>query len=133
MDLETKVAILGLHNPDYLKQIEIYVRQSRVEPKSTASLAGMKKLIAQYPDAVGIFMDTNLESSDSANPESSVHVYGLVGDRVESGEAVFLAVSHNSDVGKAAIEQGIPSDNVAHPRDNDKFKTYFLAGLKERA
>lgn len=101
-----KKALLGFHNYQNLYQ---YARKLDEQGYSVVKTESIKKMLEQArKDEYSLYlMDVNLGVPAGEDITPSRQMYELVKQRVESGEAIFLAVSHSWEPLARAINEGI--------------------------
>ena len=108
--MEKKI-LLGLHteNKDYVDSL---INVSQYHGYSVDLVKTCEEMLDKVRTSGydRYFMDANLGKPASSDVSSSVIIYGLVREKVEKGQAKFLAVSGNQLAVDNARKKGIPTE-----------------------
>lgn len=107
--MSLKKALLGIHNPSVAKA---FAQSCKVCDYQADSVETAQEMLAKarQGDYDAYIMDVNLGYPDSPNISPAKDIYSLVKQRVEAGEAKFLAISANSEAIALARKEGIPTE-----------------------
>jgi hypothetical protein len=100
--------LLGLHDLDYRRIIRRSCERNGYEvdvgedPEALLSRA-------RKGDYKRYLMDINFGCPGEAFTDPAKEIFGAVKERVERGEAKFIAISGNDDAVELAVKDGIPS------------------------
>ena len=118
--MNEKSALVGLHNPAYLRYVSLLMQAEGIKVTKARTLDDMLQAMGVITTDSGsampknlfthYFMDLNLGQSASLDYSPAKRVYDLVNPYTESGEAKFLGVSANFKTVELAQKAGIPAE-----------------------
>ena len=104
-----KSALIGFHNEEELSLYLELLDTDGFSVETASDSYEMARMAAEVRHGVYL-MDVNLGKRMSPDPASSRRVYDAVKDRVEKGEAGFLALSGSIDAVINARKFGVPAE-----------------------
>ncbi len=108
MTRKQRTSLLGIHNGSFGQTVKGWLER---DLGYTVILVGTLEEMSFYTQDRffhGYLMDLNLGYPNTPDISSAEEIYGIVGDRVRRGEAIFLGTSGNEEAIKKSRERDIP-------------------------
>ncbi len=105
-----RTALVGLHEELYRTPTEIGLSIEGYISEMVATYEEMRERASSKPYDLYL-MDANLGTPGSLDVRPAIGIYSIVKERIERGDARFVALSSRDGTIKSARENGVPADD----------------------